>query len=106
LGINYLHAVKEPRLEHAKSHVESYNLYICLILQKEQYQVLSVTVYKSGCFCFSAVRLYTVSTFAKMPFLGQDWRGPGHQWKKSASTSTGWEIHEPQIGVLLDTIPR
>jgi len=39
-----------------------------------------------------------------MPFLGQDWRGPGHNWSKVGCSN--WEAQEPNIGVMHDPIPR
>ena len=39
-----------------------------------------------------------------MPFLGQDWRGPGCNWSKVDCSK--WEEQEPSIGVLHDPIPR
>nr|XP_002121684.1 F-box only protein 32-like [Ciona intestinalis] len=39
-----------------------------------------------------------------MPFIGQDWRGPGYIWNKSG-TST-WDICDRNIGVHLESVPR
>ena len=42
--------------------------------------------------------------WTKMPFFGQDPRGPGFCWYKS-DTSNSWKVLE-RNDVLMDTIPR
>uniref|UniRef100_H2Z2N3 F-box domain-containing protein n=1 Tax=Ciona savignyi TaxID=51511 RepID=H2Z2N3_CIOSA len=39
-----------------------------------------------------------------MPFLGQDWRGPGYEWYKSGHSS--WDINDRNFGVVKEPVPR